>query len=244
MRGPAGDERYGYDPSGNLTHATWPTPGDDPDPGPRGPRTYTGTLITRAGNTTYTHDRAGRLTRRHQRLLSGKTRTWTYTWDAHNHLTDVRTPDGTRLALHLRPPRPPNSQATPHRPAHAAPDRTHRDRADPVHLGRPHPRRNPPHPHRTVTTFDYQPGTFTPLTQRTHTHPTDKDDNHPDQTWYDERFHAIITDLVGTPTELITPDGQITRQPATTLWGVPRHPRNHSRRGHALLPAPVPRPIP
>ena len=67
--GPTGDERYDYDPSGNLTHATWPTPGDDPDPGPRGPREYTGTLITRAGNTTYRHDRAGRLTQRHQKLL-------------------------------------------------------------------------------------------------------------------------------------------------------------------------------
>ena len=145
VQGPTGDERYGYDPSGNLTHATWPTPatnpGGDPDPGPRGPRTYTGTLITHAGNTTYTHDRAGRLTRRHHKLLSGKTRTWTYTWDAHDRLTDVRTPDGTRWRYTYDPLGRRIAKQRLTGPAHR---RTgHRDRADPVHLGRPHPRRNP-----------------------------------------------------------------------------------------------------
>ncbi|ALC19771.1 hypothetical protein H3L99_29625 [Streptomyces pristinaespiralis] len=33
------------------------------------------------------------------------------------------------------------------------------------------------------------------------------------------RFHAVITDVVGTPTELVTPDGRIARQERTTVWG-------------------------
>jgi RHS repeat-associated protein len=35
------------------------------------------------------------------------------------------------------------------------------------------------------------------------------------------RFHAVITDLTGTPTELVTSDGRIGWQHRTTLWGTP-----------------------
>ncbi len=34
-------------------------------------------------------------------------------------------------------------------------------------------------------------------------------------------FHAIVTDTVGTPTELLTPDGGLAWQSRTTLWGTP-----------------------
>ncbi|WP_342634381.1 DUF6531 domain-containing protein [Streptomyces himastatinicus] len=81
-------ETYAYDTAGNLTHATAPdheTPGD---------RSFTGTIIHRAGRTTYEHDAQGRLTRRTRKLLNGQTRTWTYTWNPEDRLTNATTPDG------------------------------------------------------------------------------------------------------------------------------------------------------
>jgi RHS repeat-associated protein len=35
----------------------------------------------------------------------------------------------------------------------------------------------------------------------------------------DARFYAIVTDLIGTPTELFTPDGVLARSTRTTIWG-------------------------
>ncbi|CAM5344696.1 hypothetical protein SANTM175S_05812 [Streptomyces antimycoticus] len=90
VHGHGWSESYTYDTAGNLSHATAPThnaPGD---------RSFTGTIIHRAGRTTYEHDAAGRLTRRTRRLLNGQTRTWTYTWDTQDRLDLATTPDGKR----------------------------------------------------------------------------------------------------------------------------------------------------
>ncbi|MBO0804561.1 MAG: RHS repeat-associated core domain-containing protein, partial [Nocardiopsaceae bacterium] len=65
-----------------------------------------------------------------------------------------------------------------------------------------------------VTTWDYRPGTFTPLTQATRTTLRDA----PQQV-IDEQFHAIITDLTGTPSELVAPDGTLAGHQQRTLWG-------------------------
>jgi RHS repeat-associated protein len=35
----------------------------------------------------------------------------------------------------------------------------------------------------------------------------------------DRRFHAIVTDLTGTPTELVTATGEVVWQRRTALWG-------------------------
>ncbi|OHV46686.1 RHS repeat-associated core domain-containing protein, partial [Pseudofrankia sp. BMG5.36] len=67
----------------------------------------------------------------------------------------------------------------------------------------------------SVTTWDWEPDTFRPLAQ-SERRPSDGTD----QTWFDTRFHAIVTDLIGTPTELIAPDGTLAWHPHTTLWGV------------------------
>ncbi|MGH2770362.1 MAG: RHS repeat domain-containing protein, partial [Actinomycetota bacterium] len=39
------------------------------------------------------------------------------------------------------------------------------------------------------------------------------------QRWIDERFYAIVTDLVGTPTELVDAGGVLAWHPRMTLWG-------------------------
>lgn len=42
----------------------------------------------------YEHDAQGRLVRRTGKLLSGQQRTWAFTWNAEDRLTDATTPDG------------------------------------------------------------------------------------------------------------------------------------------------------
>ncbi|MGK5534093.1 putative T7SS-secreted protein, partial [Streptomyces sp. URMC 129] len=63
-------ETYAYDAAGNQTSASWPTthPGHEAT----GPRTYTGTRLTRAGRMRYEYDEAGRVVLRQKTRLSKK----------------------------------------------------------------------------------------------------------------------------------------------------------------------------
>ncbi|MGA6160137.1 RHS repeat-associated core domain-containing protein [Stenotrophomonas sp. NPDC087984] len=204
-------ETYAYDPAGNLTHATAPahtSPGD---------RELSGTIIHRAGRATYEHDTQGRLTRRTRKLLNGQTRTWTYTWNAEDRLTDATTPDGDHWHYTYDPlgRRISKQRLGEDGTVTESVDFTWEDTRlaeQSTHEGK-------------HTTWDYAPGTHRPLTQTDHTplirEPgtsliekfTGADDETP------PGFHAIITDLVGTPTELVTPDGDLSWQHRTTLWG-------------------------
>lgn len=57
MSGRGWTERYAYDPAGNITDATWPTPHNDAHSiDAQGKRAYVGTLIRRAGRVRYEHD--------------------------------------------------------------------------------------------------------------------------------------------------------------------------------------------
>jgi RHS repeat-associated protein len=72
-----------------------------------------------------------------------------------------------------------------------------------------------------TTTWDYRPGTFTPLSQTERTLPYEPSSaGDAGQRWYDERFYGIVTDIVGTPTELVDADGAIAWRHRPTLWGV------------------------
>ena len=202
-------ESYAYDTAGNQTHATWPDfmPGREAT----GDRAYTGTCITRAGNVRYEHDAAGRIILRQKTRLSRKPDTWRYTWDAEDRLTSVVTPDGT----------------------------TWRYRYDP--LGRRIAKQRLSADGETVaeqTDFTWDGTTL--AEQTTHTPGTaqpaitltwDHQGLHPltqterktladaPQEDIDQRFFAIITDLVGTPTELVDEHGNIAWRARTTLWG-------------------------
>ncbi|MCK2214920.1 DUF6531 domain-containing protein [Actinomadura sp. ATCC 31491] len=191
--GPGWSERYAYNVAGQVTDALWPAPADS-----RGPRAYTGTLIRQAGRTHYAYDRQGRLVLRRQKGLSAKPRTWHYTWDADDRLTSVTTPDGTRWRYLYDP--------LGRRIAKEHADGTHR--TDFVWDGLTLAEQSTGD---RTTSWDWQPGTFHPLAQT---------DRHHDQDRYDERFHAITTDLIGTPTALVAPDGTLTWRPRPhTLWG-------------------------
>ncbi|MEU7243779.1 putative T7SS-secreted protein [Streptomyces sparsogenes] len=208
-------ETYAYDSAGNLTHATAPehsSPGD---------RQFTGTILHRAGRTTYEHDAQGRLVRRTRKLLNGQTRTWTYAWNAEDRLTDATTPDGERWHYTYDP-----------LGRRTAKQRLAEDGTviAQIRFAWDGTRLAEQTASDATTTWEYAPESHRPLSQierQTPPGPVGEassvlrlTDTTP-QTKYDARFHAIITDLVGTPTELVTPDGTLAWQHRTTLWGTP-----------------------
>ncbi|MGW2344539.1 putative T7SS-secreted protein [Streptomyces sp. NPDC001661] len=202
-------ETYAYDSAGNQTQASWP----DTMPGGQdatGERAYAGTRITRAGNIRYEHDAAGRTTLRQKPRLSRKPETWHYTWDAEDRLTTCTTPDGTRWRYHYDP------------------------------LGRRIAKQRLAADAETVVEqvdFTWDSTTLAEETTGTVTLTWDHDGPRPlaqregkrlttaPQPEIDERFFAIVTDLVGTPTELVDEQGDIAWRTRTTLWGTTTWPR-------------------
>ncbi|MER7794968.1 putative T7SS-secreted protein [Streptomyces sp. NPDC097640] len=200
-------ERYVYDEAGNQSQASWPSA--HPAQEATGTRAYTGTRITRAGNIRYEHDDAGRLAVRQKIRLSKKPDTWRYAWDAEDRLTAVTTPDGT-LWRYLYDP-----------------------------FGRRTTKQRLALDGETVTEqvdFTWDGNIFIEQTSTTSglSHPVtltwDHDGLHPvaqteriteetTQREIDQRFFAIVTDLVGTPTELVDESGEIAWQTRSTLWG-------------------------
>ncbi|MFF5055893.1 DUF6531 domain-containing protein [Micromonospora sp. NPDC000663] len=202
-------ERYAYDAAGNVTSAVWPgATGADGD-GAWGEREYAGTLIRRAGQVRYEHDSAGRVTLRQVKQRSSKPLTWRYTWGSEDRLIAVTTPDGTSWRYRYD----------------ALGRRVAKQRLDAgggvveqVDFAWDGPRLIE-QTHRgagggRTSTWEYTPGTFSPITQI---------DAQAEQGEIDRRFYAIVTDLVGTPTELVSPDGDVAWQQRTTIWGVPTH---------------------
>jgi RHS repeat-associated protein len=231
VAGPGWAEHYTYDPAGNIAAAAWPAPPPDlatPWAGAdvQGAREYAGTLITRAGSIRYRHDAQGRITIRQQVRLSRKPDTWQYTWDADNHLAAVTTPDrstwrylydplGRRIAKQRLAPAGHITEQTTFTwdgpvlaeqattPGDAAPAWLHvadGDRASTAQEG--------------VITWDYRPGTFTPLLQAERHARRDAP-----QDEFDQRFYAIVTDLIGAPAELVSPAGTLAGYQQRTLWG-------------------------
>ncbi|WP_207934509.1 RHS repeat protein, partial [Actinomadura sp. KC06] len=202
-------ERYAYDSAGNLSRADQAT---SEDAGESGPREYTGTLIRRAGRTRYEHDAQGRIVLRERVTLSGKRRTWRFHWDADDRLTSAETPGGSRWRYQYDPF---GRRIAKHQ---YAPDGTTllqtytyawdgtrlAEQVHHIHTQNQAPR---------TTTWTYRPGTHAPLTQ-TERLPAAA----APQEWIDHQFHAIITDLVGAPTELIDASGTVIPI-ALNTWG-------------------------
>lgn len=66
----------------------------------------------------------------------------------------------------------------------------------------------------TNLTWDWEPGSFKPLTQTERSQVAGAP-----QSWVDERFYSIITDLVGAPSELIDASGNVAWRAGSTIWG-------------------------
>ncbi|WP_050515261.1 putative T7SS-secreted protein [Streptomyces rimosus] len=205
-------ETYAYDESGNQTHATWPA--DHAGTSAQGPRTYTGTRITRAGSIRYEHDALGRVTLRQKTRLSRKPDTWHYTWNAEDRLTAVTTPDGTPWRYTYDPlgRRTAKHRLTPD--GSTILESTHFTWDGPTLTEQS--TTAPGSPQSLTLTWDHRG--LTPLTQ-TERKLTTSDLSSAPQQVIDERFFNIVTDLVGTPTELVSESGEIGWRSCPTLWG-------------------------
>jgi RHS repeat-associated protein len=164
-------------------------PGADPA---AGAREYSGSLIRRAGTVHYEHDAQGRVVRRGA---------WHHTWDADDRLVGVVTPDGVRWRYDYDPL---GRRIAKQR---LAPDGDVVERTEFAWDGLVLAEQT----HTTagsaarVTTWDHDGLRPVGQTERTAGAPP--------------RFHAIVTDVTGSPAELIGVLGEIAPCPPTTIWG-------------------------
>ncbi|SFY50421.1 DUF6531 domain-containing protein [Streptomyces sp. F-1] len=201
-------ERYAYDEAGNQTEANWPSA--HPGAEATGPRAYQGTRILRAGNVRYEHDALGRITLRQKTRLSRKPDTWRYEWDTEDRLVSVTTPDGTRwrytydpLGRRTAKLRLADDGETALEEVTFTWDGTTLCEQTTTAPSLPHP---------VTLTWDHQG--LRPLSQTERITSADTP-----QEEIDSRFFAIVTDLVGTPNELIDEQGHIAWRTRSTLWG-------------------------
>ncbi|MER6612810.1 putative T7SS-secreted protein [Streptomyces xantholiticus] len=182
-------EQYAYDDAGNQTEASWPP--THPSHSATGARAYEGTRIASAGAVRYEHDGQGRIVLRQKTRLSRKPDTWRYEWDAEDRLTAVTTPDGTVWRYAYDPLGRRISKQSPVETVHFTWDGTTLCEQTTANV---------------VLTWDH--AGLRPLSQTERRTDTD-----------DERFFAIVTDLIGTPTELVSESGDVAWRTRTTLWG-------------------------
>ncbi|WP_370357330.1 DUF6531 domain-containing protein [Catenulispora sp. MAP12-49] len=203
-------ETYAYDAYGNLATAGG-ADGVAADADPEVRDVSSRTLIRQSGRTHYEYDSAARLVRTVRRTLDGRRKTWTYTWDSQDRLVQTTTPDRGTWSYEYD----------------AVGRRTGKYRvtdegtaADRVQFTWDGPRLAEQMTDAgdgvVVMTWDYDPGTFRPAAQRRRRRGAGGD---ADQGHFDEAFHAIVTDLIGTPTELVTPEGRIAWHATASLWG-------------------------
>ncbi|WP_093637933.1 DUF6531 domain-containing protein [Streptomyces sp. 2224.1] len=201
------NESYAYDAAGNQTAAQWP--GRSTDGGARGERSYQGTKVLSAGKVRYEHDAAGRMTLRQRARLSKKPDTWRYEWDAEDRLTACTTPDGTRWTYTYDPL---GRRTAKHRSGEeGAP-------AESVHFTWDGTSLAEESTSRTGVTVTWDHDGHRPLTQYER-RLTTAGGASLSQDEVDSRFFAMVTDLVGTPTELVDEQGEIAWHTRSTVWG-------------------------
>ncbi|EST30592.1 DUF6531 domain-containing protein [Streptomyces roseochromogenus] len=201
-------EQYAYDEAGNQTQASWPT--DHAGAEATGVREYTGTRITRAGSVRYEHDALGRITLRQKSRLSRKPDTWRYEWDAEDRLASVKTPDGTRWRYTYDPLGRRTAKLRL-----AEDGETVVERVDFTWDGTTlceQTTTSPDLPNPVTLTWDHQD--LRPIAQTERILAADAP-----QEEIDSRFFTVVTDLVGTPSELVDEQGEIAWRSRSTLWG-------------------------
>ncbi|AHH94533.1 YD repeat protein [Kutzneria albida DSM 43870] len=205
VEGASHRESYRYDASGNIEQAGRPDPNPELAEAP-GTRQVTGTLLRTAGNVRYDYDGQGRVTTRQVRTLSGQLRTWHYAWDGDDRLTLVTTPDGVtwRYGYDAYGRRVHKQRLTA--------DGRSAERTDFIWDGVTLAEQT--HSSGHTTTWTHRPDGVIPLTQADRTPAR----NAP-QDWIDQEFYAIVTDLIGAPTELVDDSGALVWRQDTTIWG-------------------------
>jgi RHS repeat-associated protein len=215
-------ERYAYDSAGNQTEAAWPA--QHPGHEATGPREYIGTRLRRAGAAHYEYDEQGRVVVRRKTRLSRKPDTWRYEWDAEDRLTAVTTPDGVRWRYTYDPLGRRSAKlrldadgtTVLERTVFAWDGNTLCEQTTEQHDAGWH----------TTLTWDHEG--HSPLSQAERIWAAEAP-----QDTIDARFFAIVTDLVGTPTELVSSDGEVAWHTRSTLWGTTAW--NRDARAHTPL---------
>lgn len=205
-------EGYAYDRAGNLVHTALSGQPDQDTvfSAAAGGRVFSGSLVRSAGRIGYDYDAQGRLIRRRYRTLSGQTREWNYTWNARDRLTSVSTPDGRfwryrydplgrRIAKQLMAP----DRETIHEETLFTWDGPHLAEQTTRVLGSPE-----------SVSLTWDRDGLSPVVQSERRTLIEAP-----QHVVDERFFAIVTDLVGTPTELVSAAGDVAWRGMSTLWG-------------------------
>ncbi|RMI41319.1 hypothetical protein EBN88_11320 [Streptomyces triticirhizae] len=152
----------------------------------------------------HTYDAAGRVVARRQKRLSRTPDTWQYEWDGEDRLTQVTTPDGTRWRYLYDPfgRRLAKQRLTD--------DGRVAEETRFVWAETTLVEQTTVHGDTSSRTLSWDYDGTVPLTQ---TEISD-DEN-------DRRFFAIVTDLVGTPTELYDEAGGKVWERNASLWGAP-----------------------
>jgi RHS repeat-associated protein len=200
-------ETYAYDEAGNQTAASWPA--SHPGQEATGRREYAGTRLTRAGSVHYHHDGLGRVTLRRRTRPSRKADTWHYVWDAENRLTSLTTPDGSRWRYTYDPLGRrtakqllgPDSEHVAEQVTFVWDDMTLCEQQTV----------SPRMPHTVVLTWDHRDVGPVAQTERLVTADA--------QSEIDRRFFAVVTDIVGSPSELVDEQGRIAWRTRRSLWG-------------------------
>ncbi|GAA4784244.1 hypothetical protein GCM10023200_17300 [Actinomycetospora chlora] len=187
-----GDEHYRYDAAGTLAAS-----------GPGEPHVLDGTRVRRAGSLVVRHDADGRVVLRQRRRLGARSLTWHFRWDALDRLVGVTTPDGARwryrydvFGRRIARERLDAAGAVVERFL-AAWDGTVLAEETRLADGA-----------GSTTVWEHVPGTHRPVASVTL---CDEE--------VDERFRAIVTDVVGTPTSLVSADGEVVGSARSSLWG-------------------------
>jgi RHS repeat-associated protein len=200
--GPEVLESYAYDPAGNVSDSRWPGGAAG-----RGERSTAGSLLRQAGRIGFEHDGQGRTVQRRIRTLSGRVDTCSYVWDAEDRLVEAVTPGGTRWRYRYDP-----------LGRRIAKERLSADGESVVEW--------------TEFTWDGSllveqtahgpalPGPYSLTWDHRGIHPVAQTERIALPSGeVDQRFFAIVTDLIGTPTQLVNLDGTTAWRARTTVWG-------------------------
>jgi RHS repeat-associated protein len=179
-----------------VASAAWP--GADAEVA--GPRSFRGTRLEQAGRVSFRYDAEGRVVQRVRRRLSGRPETWQYEWNASDQLVAVTTPSGDRWRYVY--------DAFGRRVSKIGPGEQVDFAWDGVTLVE-----EVRHSVVGVSSTTWDHCGLRPVTARHRWRAAG-------QAEVDERFFAIVTDLVGAPTELLSSDdGAVVGQARRSLWG-------------------------
>ncbi|MFF2845469.1 DUF6531 domain-containing protein [Streptomyces sp. NPDC058001] len=204
VNGPDWTERYAYDSSGNMSRTDVPTADST--------WRFAGTRLQNTDRVRYVHDQQGRLVTKTLKLLSGGHRTDSYSWDSLGRMTSVTTANGEVWQYAYDP--------LGRRVSKRRTDEGGRVHAETLFVWdgdnlAEEIRLRQADGSRQVTTWEFSPAPVPrPLAQLERHEPAGLCEEE-----VDLRFRAIVTDLIGAPSELTDADGRVTWRRAPTVWG-------------------------